>query len=82
MTNITLSVFGVDQTVIKSDELPREIAKIFAGLEADDQALFFECLVDFTERWERNDCFQWSYMQPFLTTRAKAQIRRIAEYAE
>ncbi len=82
MTNIQLTVFGVNKTVISTDDLPREIAKIFAQMDDKNQAKFWDCLSLETSRWEKPDCFQWAMVEPFLTDRARNQIRKIAEYTD
>ena len=76
----SLEIDGVEYVLLEKSQLHREIACVFAELDADKQAAFWECLDLIVKRWSSAGCFQWDAMSRKMNVRAKAVFADMADY--
>lgn len=71
MTRPKLEHAGTEYVCLDKGDLPRELATLFAALDAQGQAEFFSFLALAVERWESASCFQWAAMADEMDVAAR-----------
>jgi len=70
---------GTAYTCIVEEDLPHEIAVLFANMDAGQQAEFFDVVATIVSRWEKPQCFQWRDMVDAMSGNAKQCLSSMAE---
>ena len=78
-TRPKLSHGGTKYTCIVEEDLPHEIAVLFARMDASQQAEFFDYVATIVGRWEKPQCFQWREMVDGMSGNAKQCLASMAE---
>lgn len=66
----------------EKDKWPEAIAELFANMNNEQQAKFFDCLFWEVAAWDKNHAFQWRSMQEHLTPKAKEIIDAMKDHTD
>ena len=71
--------------LVKMDLTPYDVAKLFAHMGSDEQAMFFNCVADIVdETYSKAFCFQMAMVtdEKVLNSKARDIMKTIGDYAE
>lgn len=81
MTRPKLEHGGTEYVCLDTGDLAHDMANLFAGLDAKQQAEFFAFVEMAADRWDKPQCYQWAAMASEMDVSARRVLTAMFEAA-